>query len=86
MFSEGKDFQLFENVEMPVSQVLQKTFLKIDEKGAEAAAVTDIKMLTADPDASQPKLITVDLNRPFIYGIVEKSTGLPLFIGSKGKI
>ncbi len=86
MFSEGKDFQLFENVEMPVSQVLQKTFLKIDEKGAEAAAVTDIKMLTANPDASQPELITVDLNRPFIYGIVEKSTGLPLFIGSKGKI
>ena len=49
-------------------------------------AKPDIRMFTVDPDASQPKLITVDLNRPFIYGIVEKSTGLPLFIGSKSKI
>lgn len=59
--------------------VKQKTFFKADEQGAEAAAVTIISMVT-----SAYPIDMMLLDRPFIYGIVENSTGCPLFIGYYG--
>ncbi|MBR1939986.1 MAG: hypothetical protein IJ845_01480 [Bacteroidaceae bacterium] len=56
---------------------LQKTCFKIDEEGAEAAAVTGISALT-----SVPPSITFD--HPFIYGLMETSSKCPLFIGYYG--
>nr|MCR4920201.1 hypothetical protein [Bacteroidaceae bacterium] len=85
LFSPSIDFRLFDGTQVGAERILQKTFLKIDEKGAEAAAATDIMMFTST-DGPKPEEIMLDLNRPFIYGIVEQSTGLPLFIGYKAKI
>ena len=82
LFSEGEDFTIFADVHMPVDNIIQKTFLKIDEKGAEAAAATDIIAYTSNEDP-HPEKIVFDLNRPFIYGIVENSTRHPLFLGCK---
>ena len=62
-------------------EVLQKTFFKVDEKGAEAAAVTGI---FAKATAMMPSNHMI-LDRPFIYGIIETSTNCPLFIGYYGE-
>ena len=62
-------------------EVLQKTFFKVDEKGAEAAAVTAI---VAKATAMMPSNYMI-LDRPFIYGIIETSTNCPLFIGYYGE-
>ncbi len=61
---------------------LQKTFILVDETGAEAAAVTDIVL----NGASGIKLETVEmrLDHPFIYAIIESNTQCPLFIGYYG--
>ena len=61
---------------------LQKTFILVDETGAEAAAVTNINL----NGASGIKLETVEmrLDRPFIYAIIESNTQCPLFIGYYG--
>jgi serpin B len=60
-----------------ISEVMHKTFIKVDEKGTEAAAVTGITMGRTSfvPD----EYFRVD--RPFVFAIREKDTKAILFIG-----
>lgn len=58
-----------------ISKVLHKTFLKIDEKGAEGAAVTSVGVGVT----SLPPSIRFD--RPFLFLIRHKDTGAILFAG-----
>lgn len=61
-----------------ISSVLHKAFVRVDEKGTEAAAATAI----AAPTGGPPKpgtAFTVD--HPFIFMIIDRTTGLMLFIG-----
>ena len=71
-----------------VGEILQKTAIKTDEKGSEAAAVTEIGMRigSAGPDhevvvIEVPKM-TFKADRPFIYMIREISSGTILFMGA----
>lgn len=59
-----------------------KTYIKVDEDGAEAAAVTAISGMG---DYLPPKKVEMRLDRPFFYAIVESNTMCPLFIGYYGK-
>ena len=66
------DYKLF------ISKVKQKTFIKVDEEGTEAAAVTSVGIsMTAMP--ANP--LEFHANRPFLYTIIEEDTGAILFIG-----
>ncbi len=61
-----------------VSFVKQNTFVEVDEKGTEAAAVTTIGVeVTSQPP--QPKQFIID--KPFIFAIRERTTNALLFIG-----
>jgi serine protease inhibitor len=61
-----------------ISEVKHKTFIRVDEKGTEASAATSVEIrVTAMPLSD--KQITFD--RPFLYGIMDLQTGMPLFIG-----
>jgi len=61
-----------------VSFVKQNTFVEVDEKGTEAAAVTTIGIeLTSMPP--QPQVFTID--KPFVFAIRERTTNTLLFIG-----
>ena len=64
-----------------ISRVLQKARIKVEEKGTEAAAVTDIdmKLTSAIPSPGEP--LTFYATRPFLYTISEVSTGAILFMG-----
>ena len=66
-----------------VSNFRQKTFVRVDEKGTEAAAVTvaDMRKNGVGGEGSLYLLF----NRPFVYLIREQSTGAILFIGTKVK-
>ena len=61
-----------------VSQVNQDYFLKVDEKGTEAAAVTSIGVDTGMPPMGE---FQMECDRPFAFVIRENSTGLILFMG-----
>ncbi|WP_326909113.1 serpin family protein [Sedimentibacter sp. MB31-C6] len=61
-----------------ISEVKHKTFIKVDEKGTEASAVTSVEMETTSMPAELSKVV---FDRPFLYGIVDVTTGIPLFIG-----
>jgi serpin B len=60
-----------------ISEVMHKTFIKVDEKGTEAAAVTGITMgvTSVGPDQN------FRVDRPFVFAIREKDTKAILFIG-----
>ena len=61
-----------------ISEVKQKTYIKVDEKGTEAAAVTSVAPETTSMPIELPRVV---FDRPFVYGIVDVTTGIPLFIG-----
>lgn len=60
-----------------ISLVKQKTFIEVNEKGTEAAAVTVVGIKESSANNPLPFYI----NRSFIYIIKEKSTGIILFMG-----
>ncbi|MCI8474364.1 MAG: serine protease [Oscillospiraceae bacterium] len=63
-----------------IGEVLHKTVFEINEKGTEAAAVTVVEM--APTSAPPPEdLVYLRFDRPFLYGIVDREMGIPLFLG-----
>ena len=67
------------NGELYLSTVFQKVRIRVDEEGTEAAAVTEI---AATEEAAMIEPIELLFNRPFLYGVVDTQTGLPLFLGA----
>ena len=61
-----------------IKRVKQKTFLKVDEKGTEAAAVTSVEMTVT---CACPSGFTVRADRPFLLAIRERLSGTVLFAG-----
>ncbi|HNZ80761.1 MAG TPA: serpin family protein [Bacteroidales bacterium] len=80
--SQMADFSLINaDQDLYIGLLKQKTFVKVDEEGAEAAAVTivGIKLTSAPLDE-----IHMTLDRPFLFVIKEKSTSCVLFMGRIG--
>ena len=65
-----------------ISKVLHKTFLKIDEKGTEAAGVTAVGITLTSSAHKPDNVFLLVFNRPFFIIIKDDSSGLPLFMGS----
>ena len=82
-FTPGKaNFSALSKEPLFIGDVLQKTFVKVDEEGAEAAAVTSVTLMAMAAGPPKPKNMVI--NRPFIYIIRERETGNILFIGRNG--
>jgi serpin B len=63
---------------LTITDVLQETYISVDEAGTEAAAATAVVVgATAAP--AQPVSLRVD--RPFVFWIVDQPTGALLFLG-----
>ena len=65
-----------------ISKMRQKAAIKVNEEGSEAAAVTiaEMEFTTAVGPTEYPKA-TFHANRPFVYFISERSSGVILFVG-----
>ncbi len=62
-----------------ISQVKQKTFIDVNEKGTEAAAATSVAIVEESASANS---FLMEVNRPFFITITHQSTGAILFMGS----
>ena len=63
-----------------VSKSMQKAVIDVDEDGVSAAAAT---VITVEKYAPPPqKVVKVIADRPFLYMIIDRTTNLPLFIGT----
>lgn len=61
-----------------ISGIKQKTYCRVDEKGTEAAAATSVEMTTTGMPLVDRELV---FDRPFLYGIIDVQTGIPMFLG-----
>lgn len=64
-----------------ISAVRQKTTLSVDELGTEASAATSVTIKTL----SMPGQRYIAFDRPFVYAVVDLTTGLPVFLGAMEK-
>ncbi len=83
-FSQYADFTgIYKGGDIAISKVVHKTYLSVDEKGTEAAAVTSIEIDITSSGPNVPEhSIDFFVNKPFVFVIQENSTGAILFIGS----
>ncbi len=63
--------------DLHVSDVLHKSFVRVDEEGTEAAAVTSIGFRAT----SVPQRVHIRFDRPYFYVIREVESNTPLFMG-----
>ena len=76
------DLGKISDTKLYISNVIHKTFIKVDERGTEAGAVT---MIAADGSAMM-ETKEVILDRPFLYMIIDTDANLPIFIGAVTEI
>lgn len=87
MFSDKADFTgLSITDSLKINEIIHKTFIEIDEKKTEAAAVTKVDMVVIGygaggdpPPPPPPKIFNAD--HPFIFLIVDNRTKAILFTG-----
>lgn len=72
----GGDFTPMSPTDPSLETVVQKTYIRVDEDGTEAAAVTGAVM----GEAAGPPPFQVD--RPFAFTVSDSETGAVLFLGS----
>ena len=81
-FDRRAEFKGVSDEQLYISDIMQKTFIDVNEKGTEAAAVTAMMcglFATRPPEA---EILTFD--RPFIYAIVKESNNEVMFTGKVG--
>lgn len=78
-FGPDADFGNMTTKDAFISQVIHKTSISVDKYGTEAAAVTMGGATSSSGTIINDKIY---FNRPFAYAIVDKDTGLPLFLGT----
>ncbi|MDP4277441.1 MAG: serpin family protein [Bacteroidota bacterium] len=79
-FTDQADFSNISDWEILISKVLHKTYIEVTEEGTKAAAVTSTEIVAT----SIPPQVTV--NKPFLFLIREKGTGVILFAGKMGAV
>lgn len=75
-FSDRADFSKMYDVGAKITEAVHKTFIEVNEEGTEAAAVTSIGI---GPTNIGP--VTMNVDRPFLYIIAEKTSNTVLFTG-----
>ena len=74
----SSDFSgITDDTDLYISEVKHKSYIKVDERGTEAAAVTGV---TIETTSIQPHSIFA-VDRPFVFAIREKDTNAILFLG-----
>jgi serpin B len=81
-FARDADFSGISETPVMIGQVIHKTFLRVDEKGTEAAAATAIVAIVVSGmrrDLARP--IQFHADRPFLILLRDRETGAILFFG-----
>ena len=70
------DFRRLSTEKLLIDDVIHKAWIKVDEKGTQAAAATAVEFR----GVSAP-LDSLAFDRPFLFVIVDRPTGTPIFLG-----
>ena len=76
------DFSGISSRPLYISAVQQQTFIEVNEKGTEAAAVTGMAVpMSSGPEPPPPPPFKMIVDRPFLFLIADEQTGTILFMG-----
>lgn len=79
VFTDDADFSAASGVPLKAESVRHKVKIMLDRKGTKAVAVTAMFAVAGClPDFEEKRVI---LDRPFVYAIVHRDIGLPVFVG-----
>ena len=76
-FTDMADFSGISTIPLYIADVIHKTYIKVNEEGTEAAAVTAVVMEATSIDP----LNEIRLDRPFLFAITENSSKSIVFMG-----
>ena len=78
-FGEGADFRGIRSAgDLKITDVVHSSFVRVDEEGTEAAAVTAVIIgVTSVPDPG----FVMRVDRPFFFAIADRSSGALVFAG-----
>jgi serine protease inhibitor len=80
-FGDHADFSGITDAEpLRIGAVAHKAYVDVDEHGTEAAAATAIVMAAMAAFRAPPP-VTMVVDRPFLFAIIDPATTLPLFLG-----
>jgi len=74
-----------ESVDTDLS-IMQVARIKVDKKGTEAAAVSEIVCGTTAVETKEPKIVKIYMNKPFYYAILDKKNNDVAFVGQVTKV
>ena len=75
------DFSAMANAPLAIDDVAHATFLRVDEKGTEAAAVTTVKIVVTGSRRLPDDLPRMIVDRPFLLTIRDRASGALIFFG-----
>lgn len=82
-FTTESDFSGISDKPLYISQILQKTFISVDQKGTEASAATYIEIAYSTGENNEPEPILFRADRPFVFLIRDNGSGCNIFVGVK---
>jgi serpin B len=77
-FSDEADFSAMSPEPLVITDVLHEAFISVDEEGTEAAAATAV---VVGETSVPPDPVTLTVDRPYLFWIVDEPTGAVLFLG-----
>jgi serpin B len=81
-FTDAADFSGITGDEpLHISAVVHKAYIDVGEEGTEAAAATAVGFAAMAMRRKPEPDVRLVFDRPFLFGIVETESGLPLFLG-----
>jgi serpin B len=80
-FTDRADFSgITRDEPLSIGAVVHQAYIDVDEQGTEAAAATAVAMRPMAVMRA-PEPVTMIVDRPFLFAIIDSGTGLPLFLG-----
>lgn len=67
--------------QLVIGDVIHEAWIRVDEKGTEAAAATAVIFADAGVGQPVPPPPTLTFDRPFLFAVVDDATGVLLFLG-----
>ena len=61
-----------------ISRVMHKTYIAVDESGTKAGAATAVEIRDGCAAIEEPEVMTVHLDRPFLYMIIDCGSNVPV--------
>ena len=81
-FTDAADFTgITESEPLYIKNVVHKAYIDVGEEGTEAAAATAVTFQTLAMVRKPQPDVRLVFDRPFLFAIVDVSSGLPLFLG-----